>query len=422
MLLVASPQQKNTQPKTSEDAGDLADKTFDRSHAIVALRLLVGSNISQVPSKVFIQGRPVDLTPRVKKWYSLPLTNEEIALGVRHGIVSIGIGPPFDSSSSSSVDSIEVYVTERERLAKWIPMSYIASDGEQSVESYLDAVDSQSGGDNDITCRRLIQSARALATLCEISPNSPQHIAECQRQVLRTLVEDTVFTRNDDLSETVKGLLKKLEPNERLRNSLYDECVLRGCMKILANAKVFFNESDMSHANEDTRWDATHSILRDCLDAVSKIARERPMNYLKCVENASENDASVESIASHASKMIIEGIRRSLPCRGLIDRPGGLIELCLTEIAIELNTERGKSLAKFDVVKQFLQSSNRDVADLSCQAVSDFCRRQGTTNSGGGLFRLLQGTRIVAYKCDSCGLCPLKDVRYTFLEEAFDIE
>jgi hypothetical protein len=194
-------------------------------------------------------------------------------------------------------------------------------------------------------------------------------------------------------------------------------------MKILDDAKNLCSDSTMTNADESLRWDATRLILRDCLRAVSRIARERPMNYLQCMVNASENDSSTGSIATDACELILEGDRRSLPCVDLLDGHGGLIELCLTEIAIELNTDRGSNLAKFDAVKQFLQSSNRDVVQSTCRAVSSFCRRQGTTNPGDtDLFRLLQGTRIVAYKCDSCGLCPLKDVRYTFLEEAFDIE
>jgi len=411
------------QRRISADAEDSIEKTLDRTHAIVALRLLVGSNTTQVPSKVFVQGRPVDLTPRVKKWYSLPLTNEEIALGVRNGMVSIGIGSPFDSSSSSSVDSIEVYVTEREKISDWISTSYIVNDGKHSIESSCLPIGSHCPDDGDVPSRGLLLSAGALATLCEISPNSSRNIAENQRDLLRSLVETTAFTRNKVLCDTVKDLLNKLEPDERLRNSLYDESILRGCMKVLRDAKTLLDDSTMTDANENTRWDATRSILRDCLDTVSKIARDRPMNYLQGMENATEKDTSIGSIASDASKLILEGIRRSLPYSGLIDGPGGLIELCLTEIAIELNTERGKNLAKFDAIKPFLESSNRDIMELSCKAVSDFCLRQGTTNQGDGdLFRLLQGTRIVAYKCDSCGLCPLKDVRYTFLEEAFDID
>lgn len=410
------------QKKPSDD-DENSEKTLDRSHAIVALRVLVGSNTSQVPSKVYIQGRPVDLTPRLKKWYSLPLTNEEITLGIRNGIISLGIGPPFDPSNSSSVDSVEVYVVEREKLAGWIQVSYIKSNGEQPTGSNDCAIGPQCEDDEDIASRGLLLSVRALTSLCEISSESLQRVSESQRSTLRTMVEETAFTRDKVVRDTVKDLLNKLEPNDRLRNSLYDESILRGCMKILGDAKVLFDDESMNDANENTRWDTTRSVLRDCLDTVSKIARERPMNYLQYMENASENDASIESIASDVSKLILEGARRSLPCSGLIDGPGGLVELCLTEIAIELNTERGKNLAKFEVIKEFLESGNCELVELTCQAVSDFCRRQVATNQcGGDLFRLLQGTRIVAYKCDSCGLCPLKDVRYTFLEESFDIE
>ena len=406
-----------------DDGNGILDHVLDRSHVIVALRLLVGSNTSQVPSKVFVQGRMVALVPRMKKWYSLPLTNEEIALGVRNGMVSLGIGASFDSSSNSSVDCVEVYVAEREKVARWIPISYIKHDGAQKADSSSRAMSLLYNTDENISGRGLILSARTLAALCEISPGSSQNFKDEQRVILKSIVEDTAFTRDKVLSEAIRDLVKNLEPSDRLRNSLYDESILRGCMKILDEAKDLGDASTMTSADDKTRWDATSVILRDCLRAVSQIARERPMNYLQCMVNAAENDSSTGSIATDTCELILEGDRRSFPCVDLIDGQGGLIELCLTEIAIELNTDRGSNLAKFDAVKQFLQSSNRNVVESTCRAVSAFCRRQGGTNPGDtDLFRLLQGTRIVAYKCDSCGLCPLKDVRYTFLEEAFDIE
>lgn len=91
---------------------------------IAALRILVGSTSSYIPSKIYVQGRPVDLTPRVKKWYSLPLTDEEIALSIRNGILSVGIGQAFDSSSNIVVDSVEVYAAERSSIETWLPKSY----------------------------------------------------------------------------------------------------------------------------------------------------------------------------------------------------------------------------------------------------------------------------------------------------------
>lgn len=393
----------------------------------MALRVLVGSTVSQIPSKITIQGRPIDLTPRMKKWYSMPLTNEEIALGVRTGMISVGIGSPFDAGSSSSVDAIEVYVTERDEVNDWLQRSYIKSNEKHEEESNQVArrniLTSCEGDDDDDdeNTRGLLSSVRALSFLCELCPESALNGVDSQRLFLRDLVEDTAFTRNKLVGETVRGLVTKLEPNDRLRSSLYDESILRGWMKTLADAKRLQDESTTSVANSKARWEATRTILRDSLNAVSKISRERPMNYLQCMGNVSETDDSSGSIALDASRLILEGARRSLPCSDLIDGPGGIIELCLTEIAIGNSTEYGEHLAKFDIVKKFLQSTNRDVAEVACRAVSAFCERQGLANQDeDGLFVILERSRLIAYRCDSCGLCPLKDIKYTYLEE--DIE
>jgi hypothetical protein len=95
---------------------------------IVTLRLLVGTTMTEfIPKYVSVEGRRVWLRPEVKKWYDLPLTAEEIALGLRNGFVSIGIGPSFDSGNNPLVDAIEVYAARRGRISHWLPLSSLTS-------------------------------------------------------------------------------------------------------------------------------------------------------------------------------------------------------------------------------------------------------------------------------------------------------
>lgn len=413
-------------PKNRQKSNLLLDestgKGLETTHAIVALRIMVGSTPGNVPSKIFVQGRPVDLTPRMKKWYSMPLTNEEIALGVRNGMIAVGIGPCFDSSNNSSVDSIEVYAIEREEAAAWIPKTYIKGITETAEEKEV-ACDLLNDIDiEDEATHGLLLSSKSLAHLSELCPQSAHPAATNERDFLRTLVEDTSFTKNKSLSNSVRSLLMKLEPDERMRSSLYDESILRGWSKAVLAASKRFDETLSIESYGGTCWDGVRTILRECLLSVTKIARERPMIYLQSMENLTENNLK-GSLGTDMSRMCLLGATRQLPCLDLIGGPGGVIDLCLTEIAIDLNTERGKHLAKFDIVKNFLECSNSQVAEISCRAISSFCQRQGAPNlDSTDLFRLLQGTRLVAYKCDSCGICPMKEVRYTFLEEALDIE
>ena len=56
------------------------------------------------------------LIPNMKRWYDVPLTDEEIMVGVRCGFVSIRIGPSLNPLSKNPlVDTIEVYAQKRNK-------------------------------------------------------------------------------------------------------------------------------------------------------------------------------------------------------------------------------------------------------------------------------------------------------------------
>lgn len=397
---------------------------------IAALRILVGSTSSYIPSKIYVQGRPVDLTPRVKKWYSLPLTDEEIALSIRNGILSVGIGQAFDSSSNIVVDSVEVYAAERSSIETWLPKSYFPAEGTfqpdlRSPSPHPSSAVSEK--EHDVS-NGLILSARALSFLCELV-GSTKLISDTERSFLRQLVQDTALDRDKIVSKTIHTLLERLEPDGRSRKSFYDESILFGCSKALSRSKEIVNESVMMDFDEDaSRWGALRLVLQDCLQAASSIARERPMNYLQSMENIVESDFSSGSVAVDASKMLLEGLRRSSHFEDLVGGPGGIIDLSLTEMAIERNTDapHSKQFAKFDDIRRFLESNKAPVVDRCCEAISTFCRNHGgaerAANETPDLFTLLQHARLVAYQCDSCALCPMKGTRYTLLEEDYDIE
>jgi hypothetical protein len=88
---------------------------------VVALRILVGSTTTDcVPSKLFIQGRPVAIS-REKRWHDLPLTLEEVIVAVRSGVISIGVGPAVDSGNNPLIDSMEVYAIEKRKILNLFP-------------------------------------------------------------------------------------------------------------------------------------------------------------------------------------------------------------------------------------------------------------------------------------------------------------
>lgn len=400
---------------------------------IAALRVLVGSTTNYIPSKIYVQGRPVDLTPRAKKWYSIPLTDEEIALALRNGLVSFGIGESFDSSNTAVIDAIEVYAMDRETVESWLPKSLFCQEASSQFCSPAQMPSASAQQEGKLSPKSLILSARALTYLCSlIGPGKV--ISDEEKKFLRQLIQDTALDRDKNVTECIQILLESLEPDNRSRRSFYDESILFGCSKALHHAKEVVNQMDVDDDEGETglasasKWEAVRSVLKDCLKAASLIARERPMNYLQGMENMVQHDVSSGSIAVDASKLILEGIVRSTCYEELIDGPGGIIDLSLTEMAIERNTDEshGERFAKFDVIRGFLECSKAHVVEISSEAISTFCRNHvgndQSDNVTPDLFTLLQHSRLVAYQCDSCAFCPMKEVRYTLLEEGYDIE
>ena len=414
----------NEQKVNSQPSGETANLV------VAALRILVGSTSPDcIPSKVFIEGRPVELTPGVKKWYSLPLTEEEIALSVRNGLVAVGIGQSFDPSNNPLVDSIEVYAAERQMIEKWLPKRFYGLDNSRDQSFYrqvrpMDASKSESPNG-------LMMSVRALAYLGELL-GCNKMMSESERTFLKLLVQDTALDREKDIRGCVESLLEQLEPDTRTRKSFYDESILIGCSKALNNSKTIAeqckaHDETEDNSNPNARWIAVHDLLHDCSSAATAIARERPMNYLQSMENIVESGISSGSIAVDASSIILQGLRTSVDYEDLIGGSGGTVDLILTEMAIVLNTDtpHSKQFAKFEVFRSLLETNKVALVERCCEAVSAFCRNHGADQSTldkPDLFTLLQHARLVAYQCDSCALFPMKEIRYTLPEGNNDIE
>jgi hypothetical protein len=83
----------STFPEHDFPMGDLPP-AVSSPHVLAGLRVLVGStSTDRIPRYLYIEGRQIELTPGIKKWYSIQLTAEEIAISVRNGFIALGIGP-----------------------------------------------------------------------------------------------------------------------------------------------------------------------------------------------------------------------------------------------------------------------------------------------------------------------------------------
>jgi hypothetical protein len=399
---------------------------------ISAIRVLIGSSSDCMPSKISVQGRAILIsTPRLKRWYNIPLTEEEIARGVRTGFVSLWVGQSFDPTNSPVLDSVEVFASERKTVESFIPRNYFASNSTPNLEEssnpelkthVLSSTDNKSG---------LVLGVRAIWNLCElIGPTT--RVSEKGKQLLQELVQDTAVHPEKQLGESVQMLCGGLDFDTR--STFQDENMLVGCSRSLDGCKALLIETTADKEDEnkksivENKWKAIQWVLQDCLKVSSLIARERPSNYLQSMGSMENNTKS--SIAIEASKLILEGLRNKSPCfEELIGGTRGIVFLLLTELALvdffslreSASTKDSMQLSsRNSLIKEFL-----DVANFStCEAISTFFQDNGNQNKSyiPDLFVKMEAMKEVAYQCDSCEICPMKEVRYTILDEDYGIE
>lgn len=382
--------------------------------AIAAVRILVGSTLDAIPGKVFVQGRPIEITPRVKRWYNVPLTNEEIAMGLRIGFVACWIGPSLDPSKCPVFDGVEVFAIPREHLETVVPTSYFSMPKVTTVDTSLVRMD-----DDKVTSNSLVLSVHALSAffsltgpVCQISDNG--------RKLLQQIIEETALHPEKHLRRCIEDLLECVEPNKISRWLLQDESLLVGCTRSLEELKELVKKGACEDSGEEPNatWKLIRIMLKDCLITSSTIARERPINYLQSMGNMLEKKVPGSSIALEAASLIVGGLRQCSECseeyEDLIVGPEGIVALSLTETAIDLNSDASKSqkFAQFGNIRAFLDDKKVSVVEKCCDAISSFFHESIKTSHD--LFVQLEAARLVVFKCDMCGLCPITgEIRYT---------
>jgi hypothetical protein len=394
----------------------LASGTVDDDLAIAAIRVLVGSSVDYMPTKIYVQGRQIDVTPRVKRWYNIALTDEEIVMGLRIGFVSLWIGPAFDVSNAPVFDSVEVFALEKSHIEAIVPRSYFSLAAGIKADTSLVRMD-----DDNVVSNSLVVTVRALTSLCRLMGPSIK-ISDYGRKLLQQILQDTAFHPEKELRGCLQDLLICVEPDTISRWSFQDESLLIGCTRCLEDLKNTANNSTGDDLDAAVTWKAIRIVLQDCLKTSSTIARERPINYLQSMGNMRENNVS-GSIAVEAAKLVVEGLNQSSSYEDLLGGSEGIVALALAEAAIletdiDLNSDASKcqNFAQFGNIRPFLDETNLSVIEKCCDAISSFFRNHGDKEvavTSPNLFVQLEAARLVAYQCDSCAICPMKEVRYT---------
>ena len=86
---------------------DSKERTAD-DLAIVAVRVLVGSMPDLIPREISVMGsgRTIKTKRNMKRWYEYVLTEEEILLTIRNGLITINVSSSHDLTSGAVVDAI----------------------------------------------------------------------------------------------------------------------------------------------------------------------------------------------------------------------------------------------------------------------------------------------------------------------------
>eukprot|EP00567_Pseudictyota_dubia_P000460 CAMPEP_0197467594 /NCGR_PEP_ID=MMETSP1175-20131217/65650_1 /TAXON_ID=1003142 /ORGANISM="Triceratium dubium, Strain CCMP147" /LENGTH=809 /DNA_ID=CAMNT_0043003671 /DNA_START=75 /DNA_END=2501 /DNA_ORIENTATION=- len=397
-------------------------------------------------------GRPITLAQGVKRWYDIPLTDEEIMIGVRSDFVSLSIGPAFDSSNNPLVDAVEVYALPRDDMHFLHPnYSSANADATSSCNDESSQRQQRFSPEVVLTDQRFRRSLdQSLLSVMHVSHILEERVvpSEENRKTLQRLVQVTAVDSGGrgKLREHVIELLKGVEQDSRSRQVLIDEGTLFGIAEALKDIKMFakrgakgsqdgVDEEAMQDQNtkaQQLRKDISPALLSDilgttkhCLEMAVSIASDRPGNYITSLEKMAVEGVAVDSVAV-MSKDVLDMLAVSTAdfaaCAGI------LVKLALIEKAIEaLKQSAGKSSVKcadFDVIASLIRLDDTNATRQVSTAVIELISSDGRKNEARGENQEKQPeatSHPIAYQCDSCGVFPITDLRYT-LEGGHDID
>jgi hypothetical protein len=406
--------------------------TTVKNLVISAIRVLIGSAPDSMPSKLWVQGRKIEVTPHVKRWYNIPLTVEEIALGVRGGCVSLRIAPTLDLTHRPILESLEVFGSNRDSVV--IPQTYfaISTSNQRQRTSLPPGIElSQTyTEDSEKLNTSLSLAVRGITNLCKLIGSSTP-VSKSEKNILWQLIQETALHPDKQLRLNLQTLAEFAEPDERERERESDDRVLKGCSawlhECMSMISLAIKENEGGNKTKAERiWRTIRGGVHDSLRTCTLIAKERPINFLQSTRVVLESKET-RSIAVAASKVILTGMRQS---SGFDDLTSDVVVLTLTEMAINLLSDESskhlKNVPSFNIIREYLDSPNSCVVEKCCGAISTFFNDHGSARirhcDNPDLFAQLEAARLVAYQCDGCLICPMRDVRFTILEEDEGIE
>jgi hypothetical protein len=388
------------------------------NHVIVAVRLLLGaSNTDFTPREVSIMGRSIKSTRDKKRWYDVPLTDEEIMIGVRTGFVSICIGGALEGDRSQVlVDSIEVYTEDRAKLPRLFPIA-------RKKLTPSDSTLRPSFGDDVGNSRKSLGASIVIIShALQLLGGASGLLSNISEESLQRLIQVTALDPNEkgSVRNHVIELLKELESDPHTMQMLLDKGTLQGICNVLKDLDSVMIDITASIDATDESSNQNHSsaipddlsgkILRKvnhCLSASIAIVKERPMNYKLAIESLIASKRASSSIALHATKFV----EKCEDCGIVVDTSSKLVELTMHEILSnpgDQTARSARSFANIEMLTVMLRSSNQSVVENCCETIAHVLKDLPA--------------EVMLHKCDCCGILPITRRRYTMDEESYDID
>jgi E3 ubiquitin-protein ligase UBR4 len=404
----------------------------DRSLAIVAVRILVGSMPDMIPKEIIVMGsgRSMKLKLSMKRWYDYILTEEEILLAVRNGFVTIWISScHVDSSSAPIIDSVEVYARARSELAHLSPVS----DGNSKEESLLNSMKRyfQEQNSNLVT---YIQTLTCLTQITGRTNTSP--LSSESKETISNIIQQTALESAEEGSlrhQTIE-FLSEAEGDIEKRTYLIDEATLSGIMSLLQNLTKYlqteYEDADIISSKEEVTINRAIEMLIIILSSTITIARVRGSNYMDIISSLIEKKSWLASLALEGKRILdlLQYFKAMLGANLNLFQPAQLVsELMLLELACSTAahvTAPLNCIAQFDTLSEYLVVDSFEIIKACCAAISTAIGSADTKRSSSlsipSSERELsgEGGGIITYQCDSCLVFPITSQRFTLGGEA----
>lgn len=448
-------------------------------YVIVAVRVLVGSAASEsLPRQITLMGRPIKLVQGAKRWYDLPLTDEEICLAVRSGFVCMNISSCYDIANTPCVDAIEAYVLERSQIKFLNSLSmdsppsakYFVSPCPRSLIGLNVGNEKDSKTQNSKSYTMLIVAMKCMTNLFTLlrEHKLSQHVGgfkgSATRKALQSLLQVAIFSpSSDEIRLQVHHALEQIEPDDFNRQVIIDESVLVGIEEALTCIKEEFNEDVLdidvgSNSSSVQLNDRTHlilSLLCKCIELSLPVARDRSRTYVRILMKNSANDAAPAcTIASQIREVLKSvpltfseiplsdrwtvppSIKQDFSLGNALDRKyeevlSLLVELSVFEMAAGMRQQQRRAekkalkFADFSLISELFHSQGQQVVKHCCYSIAKV--EEALTRFADDAFVAREGScnqeyqNPIAYQCDGCELFPITSIRYTLDLEDIDL-